>query len=447
MAFNEEAWVSQYVQKGGDDATGRAIARKMAAARNALASGRAPGRTSAGGPIAGIADNLASALKPLSAQPSPTRPPSPRASQATHPASAPAPRPGCSNEVQAPALPCTPSSTGDADLFGNTPSAEARSRGAAKTSTSKIRPGRKPVAFDARVPSQRELELFQLSMEIDDANAKESGDLGYLATAMIYASLPHSNVAGGVFKRRNGATTISIVTDPDIGLPYGKIPRLLTAFLCTEAKRRAQTHGRVIELGRSGGEFLAKLGIPHNTAGANGPARRVAEQAKRLFMAQITLTGEPGSQFHFKKLDLTQDGMLLWNPQDASKKSPWQSQLTLSEKFFDECINHSVPIDLRVLHELRSPLAIDIYIWLTYRYNSISRPTPITWQQLQWQFGANYPNTNRGAVDFRANFKKQLRQVIAIYPQAKLKVTQDWLMLLPSRPHILPKVPPTIDEV
>lgn len=35
--------------------------------------------------------------------------------------------------------------------------------------------------------------------------------------------------------------------------------------------------------------------------------------------------------------------------------------LTLPEEFYQECINHPVPIDLRVLHKLRSPLADDIY--------------------------------------------------------------------------------------
>jgi hypothetical protein len=130
--------------------------------------------------------------------------------------------------------------------------------------------------------------------------------------------------------------------------------------------------------------------------------------------------------------------MLLWNPQNAEEKSPWQSTLTLSTSFFEECKNHSVPIDLRVIHQLRSPLAIDIYIWLTYRYNSVKIPQPITWKQLKWQFGANYGNTPQGERDFKTNFKKQLRQVLSVYWDAKLEVTQDALILLPSKPHILP---------
>ena len=38
----------------------------------------------------------------------------------------------------------------------------------------------------------------------------------------------------------------------------------------------------------------------------------------------------------------------------------------------------------------------------------------------------------------RANFKKQLRNVLAVYREAKMDVRQDVLMLLPSPPHILP---------
>ena len=275
-------------------------------------------------------------------------------------------------------------------------------------------------------------------MEIEEKNAKATGDLGFLATAMIYASLPHSEVEGGVFKRRNGNVSLTILNDPDIGLPYGKIPRIITAFLCTEAKRHQGTRGPEIHLGHSQAEFMEKLGL-RSTGGERGDINRVREQAKKLFTSTISLIGEPGSnQFHWKNVSIADEGMLLWNPQRPDAKSPWESKLTLGPRFYKECIEHSVPIDLRVLQKLRSPLAIDIYVWLTYRYNSIAVPTPVTWKQLQWQFGSNYPNTPQGERDFKANFKKQLRNVLAVYRDAKMDVRQDVLMLLPSPPHILP---------
>jgi hypothetical protein len=244
-------------------------------------------------------------------------------------------------------------------------------------------------------------------MEIDKQNAKESGDLGYMASAMIYASLPHSEIAGGFFKRRNGEMKLTMMNDPEIGLPYGKIPRLITAYLCTQAKINAKTHGPQIFLGHSQAEFMRKLGMT-SRGGKNGDLIRVWDQSKRLFSSSITLIGEPDSQFHFSHMNIAESGMLLWSPQSPNERTQWQSTLTLSQPFFKECCQHPVPLHMGVIHSLRSPLAIDIYIWLTYRMKSITRATPITWIQLKWQFGSNYADTPQGERDFRSNFKKQL---------------------------------------
>jgi hypothetical protein len=303
--------------------------------------------------------------------------------------------------------------------------------------SSVVRRGRKPAELHAQPHTQQELDLFQLSMEIDSKNAVESGDLGFMATSMIYAALPHSEIKSGFFKRTNGPISLSIMNDPDIGLPYGKIPRIITAFLCTEAKRYAAKNGRDIFLGNSQAEFMSKLGM-YNTGGQRGDIARTHDQALRLFTSTIQLKGEPGNnELHWKKVDISPDGMILWNPQTPNEKTKWTSKLRLGESFFEECINHSVPLDLRVIRDLRSPLAIDIYIWLTYRYNSIKYATPITWKQLKWQFGANYADTNQGLSDFKTNFKKQLRNVLAVYRDAKIDVQQDVVIMLPSPPHIL----------
>jgi len=285
-----------------------------------------------------------------------------------------------------------------------------------------------------RTPGQRDNDLFALSMELSQKDAKAAGTTGFLATAMVYASLPHSSVEGGFFERRNGDLNLTIMCNPRIGLPYGKIPRIVAAFLCTEAKRERSP---IISLGRSLAEFADKLGM-HNSGGERGDTKRLREQATRLFCSRIQLIGTPGSQFHWNNLDITEDGMTLWNPHTPEERSPWESELKLSTKFFEECIAHPVPIDLRVLHALRSPLAIDIYVWLTYRLNSVTSPTPVTWKQLKWQFGSDYADDDQGLVNFVYNFRKQLRSVQAIYSEARVGIDQYKLTLLPSKPHVLP---------
>lgn len=388
MSLMEAEWVARFVANGGgSEADGQATYRKMQSQRSQDAS---------------------SLLKPAVSAPHPTSKTTPE----------------------------------EPDLFAGTPELEQAPPPATSPSQKSklpVKRGRKPAALDAKPPTQRELDLFHLSMEIEQRNAKESGDLGYLATAMIHASLPHSKIEGGVFKRRNGPISLTILNDPDIGLPYGKLPRIITAFICTQAKLFRDKYGPVIYLGKSQNDFMTKLGL-QSTGGDRGDIRRLHDQAKRLFTSTITLIGEPGSEFHWKKVNISNQGMLLWNPHNFHQESKWQTTLTLSEEFYQECINHPVPIDLRVLHKMRSPLAIDIYIWLTYRYNVIKEPTPISWKQLKWQFGSNYPDTQQGEWDFKANFRKQLRAVLAFYREAKLDARQDCLVLLPSKPHVLPEI-------
>ena len=327
------------------------------------------------------------------------------------------------------------------DLFGETQRQISKRTNIAGRLPAAQRPGRKPAPLMAKPPTQQELELFELSMELDEKHARDTDSLGFMPSAMILASLPHSKVDGAIFKRKNNNTTLTIMNNPDIGLPYGKIPRVIIAFLCTEARRNQDTLGPEIFLGRSQREFMMKLGMI-GTGGKNGDLGRTYDQAKRLFTSSIQLTGEPGTQFHWKKMDITKSGMLLWNPADITEEAPWESKLRLSDEFFEECRNHSFPFHLKVINKFKSPLAIDIYLWLTYRYNGLSTQMHISWRQLQWQFGCSYADTPQGMADFKANFKKQLRSVLAVYRNANLDTTQDTLILKPSKPHIDPKAIP-----
>jgi len=330
------------------------------------------------------------------------------------------------------------SATTTSDLFGmdasplasaNTPFDESPNVAAIKRPV-----GRPAVNWSTRDKSSQERDLFELSLEIEQRNAQEAGNKGFIATAMIYASLPHSAIEGAFFKRKSNTHTLTILNDPDIGLPYGKLPRVMTAFLCTEAKLRGE---RKIFLGRSQAEFANKLGLSRG-GGQRGDITRLKDQCKRLFTSHINLVGLPNDAFHWRNVNISDKGMLLWNPHDPHDPSPWESWLDLSEPFFNECIDHAVPIEMDIIHQLRSPLAIDIYIWLTYRYNSISRPTPVTWKQLKWQFGANYADTEAGLSAFTYNFKKQLRVVAAAYPAAKFMIDPTRFTLLPSKTHVAP---------
>ena len=83
----------------------------------------------------------------------------------------------------------------------------------------------------------------------------------------------------------------------------------------------------------------------------------------------------------------------------------WESKIELGEKFFQEIIAHPIPLDMNTLKALkRSPLGLDLYLWLTYR--TLTRPMRLSWKPLYRQFGADPANArNKNTVNaFRTDF-------------------------------------------
>jgi hypothetical protein len=60
--------------------------------------------------------------------------------------------------------------------------------------------------------------------------------------ALVQATLPQSDPKQNELVRRNGHLTRSILAPEDAGLPYGRYPRLVSAYLDTEAVRRKTRH-------------------------------------------------------------------------------------------------------------------------------------------------------------------------------------------------------------
>jgi hypothetical protein len=105
----------------------------------------------------------------------------------------------------------------------------------------------------------------------------------------------------------------------------------------------------------------------------------------------------------------------------------------LSERFYSELVQHPVPIDLRAVRALRqSPMALDVYSWLTWRFYALSRRTQIPWEALQMQFGTEIKSIRK----FRQTFNDALKQVLTVYPAAKVEPTTSSLILLPSNTSI-----------
>ncbi len=276
-------------------------------------------------------------------------------------------------------------------------------------------------------------KLISEALAIEAQDAKEAGALGYMARVLTLATMPHSKPVDTEFTRTNGLFTLTMLARRSIGLPYGTVPRLLSAWMSTEAVR---TQERTLTLGHTLSEFMTQLDLVP-TGGRWGTITRLKDQMARLFTCTISATYQDNAKFLDEGFRIADTVKLFWSPQDPAQAALWQSNITLSESFFKEVINHPIPIDLRALKALkRSPMTLDIYMWLTYRFYCLKRETTIPWPALQVQFGAGYPATEEGTRNFKKNFIKNLKKVCVIYPQARIIPNTAGLRLQPSLPHI-----------
>lgn len=79
----------------------------------------------------------------------------------------------------------------------------------------------------------------------DDPNA----DMGFMARLLTLCSLPRTNPGTRLqYKRQNGPYKLIMIAGGDNKLPYGNLPRLLLAWVSTEAVR---TQERELLLGSS----------------------------------------------------------------------------------------------------------------------------------------------------------------------------------------------------
>jgi len=326
------------------------------------------------------------------------------------------------------------------------------------------------------VPSEKFQRLFDEAQAMEREDAWHNGEVGFLSRASVQVTLPYRAPKGAppVWTRTSG--NISLMIQPgyftqqrserasngrqklvsetvSLGYPYGSYPRLMLAWIGKEImakKKRGEFAGTVedrrISLGNSLSEFMYNLGIPMATGGKRGTMTLVRQQMIRLFSATIAIvqnksTPSQNQNTNHEPLSIDRVGYLLadqlstwWDPMQPGQGSMFESFVVLSEPFFNELVNRPVPVDMRALKALKqSPFALDVYSWLTYRFYTIQRRTEIPWEALQMQFGTETESERK----FRALFRKALKDVLVVYPGAKVDAdSSKALILQPSRTSV-----------
>ena len=289
-----------------------------------------------------------------------------------------------------------------------------------------------------RKTSPQSLHHFTQLDQVDQliGASEADADMGFMARLMALCSLPRTNPGDRLqYVRQNGPYSLVMIAGGRNKLPFGNLPRLLLAWICTEAVR---AQSRELVLGSSLSDFMRKLGV-YSTSG--GVQTRLRNQMKRLFRCQIELIYEDKHGESSVASRIADHTEFWWSPVRTGERVLWDSKIYLGEAFFNEIIRQPVPLDMNTLNALkRSSLGLDLYLWLTYRTFTLKRPLRLSWPRLYRQFGVTPSKaTDRVTVDnFRKDCLRELKKIKTAWPDLNYATAKGILILSPSNPAIDP---------
>ena len=259
-------------------------------------------------------------------------------------------------------------------------------------------------------------------------------DLDFMARLMALCSMPRTNPGNQKeYIRCNGPYTLGMTAGLNNKLPFGNYPRLLLAWVCTEA---VQTKSRVLILGSSLSEFMRTLGV-YSSDGKT--YTRLRNQMDRLFNAHVSLIYEDKRGKATVNSLIARRTEFWWNHKRPDESTLWESKIELSEDFFNEIICHPIPIDINTLTALkRSSLGLDLYLWLVYRTFPLRAPLRISWRQVYRQFGVDPARaSDRVTVrNFQRKVLREMKKIKTAWPNMHYATAKGVLILSPSTPSI-----------
>ncbi|WP_374213338.1 replication protein RepA [Crossiella sp. SN42] len=197
-----------------------------------------------------------------------------------------------------------------------------------------------------------------------------------------------------------------------IGLPYGIYPRLLLIWLCTQVYRSGSLQ---IKFDSSFAEFARELRPGFRSSGGrNGSLTRLRDQRARLYGSSLSFCGF--------ETNATVDARYLAGMTPVATEN-MDGSVTVASELLRQVQEYCVPLNLRVLWALsRSPMCMDLYVWLAYFLSRRRHDITVTWDSLHKRFGAEFRDNHQGRFAFRKTFKEYLNQVLLACPDVRAEV-------------------------
>ena len=189
--------------------------------------------------------------------------------------------------------------------------------------------------------------LHQVNQLVEASEA--DADMGFMARLLALCSLPRTNPKQrNQYVRRNGPYALYMTAGAGNRLPFGNLPRLLMAWVCSEAVR---TQRRELVLGQSLYEFMHKLGMEDRSGGRHGERARLKNQMTRLFRCSVQIIYTDGEYEVTVSSFLADRTEYWWNTKRPTAPVLWNSTIELGEKFLSG--DHRAPDPARPEHPAR----------------------------------------------------------------------------------------------
>jgi Plasmid encoded RepA protein len=276
--------------------------------------------------------------------------------------------------------------------------------------------------------SKRHLQIVKLAGDLAEQTREEAGALGFMSRLLIMVNLPYRDPGKDCknWWRQNGNVTIDVNSGTEkgvpIGLPYGAYPRLILAYLITQA---VKTQDPTIYLGKSFSHFLGLIGV----RSGGYQYKQLHKQLKRTLSAAFAWTYSTDKQWTRANIQVSSQSQLWWDEKLPEQQSLWESYIRFNMDFYNEIMRNAVPLDLRVLSTLKnSPLGLDLYMFIAWRTFKLDKPVFISWKSMQEQLGGQYTDLK----EFSRKCRFHIKRIQALQPTMNVAFIKGRLCLKPS---------------
>lgn len=270
-----------------------------------------------------------------------------------------------------------------------------------------------------------------------DEDAKVFGTV--FSQAAHFSYFPLARVQGTSWVRQNDMGEIAIDAGRVAGsngsklteIPFGGLPRLLTAYITTEARRMVKTGDDPsrIDLTGSLNEMVRELGLSEGSRN-----RALMDALENALSARVTFTrtsealhnGQRGKWRETVWVPQIATSLKLWVP-NQQPLSGFEPYIELSPEYLAVALDDSrvLPVRLDLLAKLvGKPMAYDVLLWLQNVIYALNRGNVkerfFSWGDLYAHTTHEYTLVN----DFAKRWKRAFAEAHRYYPEARVELVR-----------------------